>query len=238
MRPLVLRVIRPVVVVCLAGCAAVPVPAPGLAQTQAPVQAFEPPVQRTDEEEADRSSPTVAVPPGALRVVNVAWRDHRAAICAEEPGPAVERARRPIRRTRVWVRDAAGARQLALGPGACDPAWSPEGDRLAVAAPDGLWVLSADLRRTTHLVDLRPVDGSPGGFERRTLSGPRWAPDASALACLVSNDRTTWVEVVDARTGARRFASDPETYEFAWEADSRSLRLGSRVVRLPGPPAD
>lgn len=174
-----------------------------------------------------------AVPPGALRVVKVAWHKGRAAICAEEPGSAVERAGRAILRTRVWVQEGTSTRQVALGPGACDPAWAPDGDRFAVVTPGGLWVLSSDLTRTTHLVDLRRGDESPSGFEHRMLGGPQWAPDASALAFIVSNDRTTWVEVVDARTGTRRYESDPETYEFAWEADSRSLRLGSRVVRLP-----
>ncbi len=176
---------------------------------------------------------TPTVPPGALRVVEVAWHAGRAAICAEEPGGAIVQAGRPVPRTRVWVRDGTITRQVALGPGACDPAWSPDGDRLAVVTPGGLWVLSADLRRTIHLVDLRHVDGPRNRFEHRALSGPRWAPDASALAFVVSNGRTTWVEAVDGRTGASRYVSDPETDEFAWEADSRSLRFGSRVVRLP-----
>ena len=221
MPPTALAAARPVVAAILL----LIVTTPGLAR---PMQ---PPAHRGGLPEGSPRMPTV--PPGALRVVTVAWHKGRAAICAEEPGSLVERAGRPIPRTRVWVRDGTTTRQVALGPGACDPAWAPDGDRLAVVTPDGLWVLSADLRRTTHLVDLRHVDGSPSGFEHRTLGGPRWAPDASALAFIVSNGRTTWVEVVDAHTGVRRYVSDLETYEFAWEADSRSLRFGSRVVRLP-----
>lgn len=219
MRPLVPTAVRPVLAAIL------------LLIATAPTLTVQPPAHRGGHPDGSPRSP--AVPPGALRVVDVAWHKGRAAICAEVPGSAVERAGRPILHTRVWVRDGTTTRQVALGPGACHPAWSPDGDRLAVVAPDGLWVLSSDLRRTTHLVDLRRLDGSPNGFEHRTLSGPRWAPDASALAFIVSNDRTTWVEVVDARTGVRRYQSDLETYAFAWEADSRSLRLGSRVVRLP-----
>ena len=221
MRPLVPFLVRPTVVAILLTIATAPVPT---RQTDPPPQPAGHP---------DRMSRTPAVPPGALRVVGAAWYKGRAAICAEEPGPAVEWAGRAVSRTRVWVRDGTVTRQVALGPGACDPAWSPDGDRLALVTPGGLWVLSADLRRTTHLVDVRRPDGPSGGFEQRMLSRPQWAPDATALAFLAGNGGTTWVEVVDAQTGAHRYVSDPETYEFAWEADSRSLRFGTRVVRLP-----
>ncbi len=221
MRPLVPTAARSVVAALLLLIATAPVPA----------RSVQPPAHRGGL--PDGSPRTPAVPPGALRVVTAAWHKGRVAICAEVPGLAIERAGRSIPPTHVWVRDGSTTRQAALGPGACDPAWSPDGGRLAVVARDGLWVLSADLRRTTHLVDLRHLDGSPNGFEHRTLSGPAWSPDASALAFVVSNDRTTWVEAVDARTGVRRYLSDLETDAFAWEADSRSLRFGSRVVRLP-----
>ena len=221
MRPLVPPLVRPTVAAILLTIAAAPVL----------TQQTEPPTRPAGH--SDRMPRAPAVPPGALRVVGAAWYKGRAAICAEEPGPAVEWAGRAIARTRVWVRDGTATRQVVLGPGACDPAWSPNGDRLAVVTPDGLWVLSADLRRTTHLVDVRRPDGPPGGFEPRLLSRPAWAPDAAALAFLASNGRTTWVEVVDVRTGAHRYVSDPETYEFEWETDSRSLRFGTRVIRLP-----
>ena len=221
MRPLVPFLVRPAVAAILLAIATAP----------APARQAEPPVQPAGR--PDRISRTPALPPGALRVVGAAWYKGRAAICAEEPGAAVEWAGRAIARTRVWVRDGTATRQVALGPGACDPVWSPDGDRLAVVTPSGLWVLSADLRRTTHLVDVRRRDGTVGGDAQRMLSGPAWAPDAAALAFRASNGRTTWVEVVDVQTGAHRYVSDPETYEFAWEADSRSLRVGSRVIRLP-----
>ena len=53
---------------------------------------------------------------------------------------------------------------------------------------------------------------------------------------MVASDGTTaWVAVVDARTGALRFESAPDTHDFAWAPDSRALRLGSRLVRLPAP---
>ncbi|MYH31771.1 MAG: hypothetical protein F4018_15520 [Acidobacteria bacterium] len=221
MHPLVRPLARPAAAAILLAIAVAPA-------VSRPAQ---PPAHRAGSPVGEPGMP--AVPPGALRIVKVAWHKGRAAICAEEPGAAVERAGRSIRRTRVWVRDGTSDGQLGLGPGACDPAWSPDGRRLAVVTPDGLWVLSADLRRTTHLVDVRHTDEPRGAFEHRTLGGPGWAPDASALAFVATNGRTGWVEVVDARTGALRYASDPDIYEFEWGADSRSLRLGTRVVRLP-----
>ena len=173
------------------------------------------------------------LPPGAIRVVRYTWSEDRVAICAEEPGPPIVRGVRLIQPTRVWVTDGVKTRRIATAPGTCDPAWSPAGDWLAVAAPDGLWILSGDLRITLHLVDTRHRDAPASEFDHRTLSQPQWAPDASRLAFLVSNGGTSWVEVIDARTGEALYDSDPETYEFAWGGDSRSLRFGSRVARLP-----
>ena len=178
---------------------------------------------------------TPPVPPGAIRLVNFTWHKDktRVAICAEESGLAIERAARFIPPTRVWVFDGTITRQIATDPGTCDPAWSPDGEWIAVVAPDGLWVLSADLSVTMHLVDTRHTEGPANGFDRRTLSRPLWSPDAAGLAFLVSNGGTSWVEVVDVRTGQLLYTSDPETYDFTWGADSRSLRFGSRVARFP-----
>ena len=173
------------------------------------------------------------VPPGALRLINFTWHQGRVAICAEEPGPPIERGDQLMSRTRVWVRDATATRQIATGAGTCDPAWSRDGDRLAVVAPDGLWVISADLRQTLHLVDTRHSETPANEFDQRKLAGPLWAPNGSAVAVRVSNGETGWVEVFDVRTGETLYSSEPEIYQFLWSADSRSLLFGSRVVRLP-----
>ena len=173
------------------------------------------------------------LPPGAVRLVSHARHGSRVAICAEEPGPPIEQGAALIPRTRVWVHDGDKMRQVGTAPGTCDSAWSPNGEQIAVVAPNGLWVFSADLRETTHLVDTRHSDAPSNEEIHRTLSGPQWAPDASCLAFVVSTGATSWVETVDARTGRIVHTSDPETYEFAWGADSRTILFGSRVVRLP-----
>jgi hypothetical protein len=96
-----------------------------------------------------------------------------------------------------------------------------------------LWKLSGDLRLTSHLVDSRHSEVPADEFDHRVFAAPQWAPDGSAVAVLVSNGVTGWVEVFDARTGMTLYSSEPETYEFTWESDSVSLRFGSRVIRLP-----
>ena len=194
-----------------------------LAQSQDPSNGF-----------SDEDSPgPPPLPPGALRLVNFVWDNGRVAICAEEPGPPVEQATRFFPRTRVWVRDATAMRQIATSAGTCDPAWSPDGQFLAIVAPDGLWKLSGDLQLTSHLVDSRHSEVPANEFDHRVFAAPQWAPDGSAVAVLGSNGTTGWVEVFDARTGGTLYSSEPETYEFTWESDSVSLRFGSRVIRLP-----
>ena len=185
------------------------------------------------EQTATAQEPEPELPPGAVRLVSVARHGDRVAVCAEEPGPAIEHGTREMPRTRVWVNDGVENRQVGTAPGTCDPAWSADGERVAVAAPDGLWVLTADLGVTIHLVDTRHSDAPGDEAAHRILSAPLWAPDGSRLAFKVSNNATSWVEAVDALTGERVYMSEPETYEFSWGDDSTSLRFGSRVGRLP-----
>ena len=178
-------------------------------------------------------SPVPELPPGAVRLVSVDRHGDRYAMCVEEPDLATEQGTRPIQRTRVWVHDGIKTRQVGTAAGTCDPAWSADGQWVAVVAPDGLWVLTPDLRITTHLVDTRHTESPGDEAAHRTLAEPAWAPDGFHLAFKVSSNATSWVEAVDARTGQTVYRSDPETYDFAWGADSTSLRFGSREVRLP-----
>ena len=210
----------PVVLVALAGCV---IAAEAVAQ----------PAGRNVPPSTAQAVPEL--PPGAVRLVSFTHRGDKVALCAEEPGGPIEHGARQIARTRVWIDDGTKVRLVGTEPGSCDPAWSFDGERVAVVAPDGLWVLSADLRLTMHLVDTRHREAPGDERAHRTLSSPAWSPDGRYLAFVVTGGESVWVEAVHAQTGDTAHTSDPETYEFSWASDSRSLRFGSRVERLASP---
>jgi hypothetical protein len=84
-------------------------------------------------------------------------------VCVEE------RTQWPIGRAVVVVISATGGEELDLVEGT-DPAWSPDGEWVYVARPDGIWRVAA-----TGGV-LGRVDGTEGG------SQPAASPDGKALA--------------------------------------------------------
>jgi dipeptidyl aminopeptidase/acylaminoacyl peptidase len=174
------------------------------------------------------------LPPGAARLVNFDRRDGLVALCAETTDPPVTRGARKIRPTQVWFDDGRSVRVVTAAAGACDPVWSPSGERLAFVALDGLWVVARGSDKGQRLVpSSRPEDVPPSEFKDLTFSKPQWSPDGSRVAYLVGNGGTSWVEVVDAETGTAVYKSPPENYEFSWGQNARSLRIGGRLVRIP-----
>jgi hypothetical protein len=59
--------------------------------------------------------------------------------------------------------------------------------------------------------DHREVPGGVLVLAHRMLLSPQWVPDASRLVFFVRLGATSWVEVVDARTGLVIHTSDLET---------------------------
>jgi Tol biopolymer transport system component len=183
---------------------------------------------------AQAPSPAVqakVLPPGAIALVNQDRFGSKVALCAETGEPEVRHGAKRIRGTAVWAGERANLRRIRAGLGACDPAWSPDGRRLAVTAAEGLWVFPANSADGMLRVESRLPQGSTE-FNYRAFSSPRWSPDGVLVALVVTNGGTAWVEVFDANSGRLFYTSPPENYTFSWTS-ARELKLGDLEIHLP-----
>ncbi len=154
------------------------------------------------------------------------------ALCVETGGEGVQKGPRRIPPTEVWAGEGTSLRKLNAGLGACDPAWSPDGRRLALIAAAGLWVFPANSSQGSLRVEARLPMGEPTEFTYRAFSHPEWSPDGALLALLVTNGGTSWVEVFEASTGRLFYTSPPQTYTFSW-GRGRDLKAGTLEIHLP-----
>ena len=172
-----------------------------------------------------------ALPPGAVALVNQDRFGSRVALCAETGEPEVRQGAKRVRGTGVWAGERTNLRRIHAGLGACDPAWSPDGRRLAVTAADGLWVFPANSADGMLRVESRLPQGATE-FNYRAFSGPQWSPDGTLVAVVVTNGGTAWVEVFDANSGRLFYTSPPENYTFSWSS-ARDLKLEKLEIHLP-----
>jgi hypothetical protein len=172
-------------------------------------------------------------PPGTDKVINYDRHGTVVAACAQKSG-ASPADNQGTPSTEVWITDGRDVWKLSTALGSCDPAWSPDGARLAVAAPDGIWILSGqNQKQGERFTDVRLASDPESTL--LVFSRPRWSPDGRLLAAIVRNGTATWVEVMDVASGRRVFKSQPGASDVAWGNDSSSLKIGGRVVPLPEP---
>ena len=173
-----------------------------------------------------------ALPAGAVSLINQDRFGARVALCADTGQPDIRQGAKTIRSTAVWAGEPSHLHKVEAGPGACDPAWSPDGRRLAVTAAEGLWVFPADSAVGRLRVESKIPLGVSTEFSYRLFSQPRWSPDGALVAVLVTNGGTSWVEVFEIGSGRLFYTSPPENRSFIWNG-ARELKLGNTEIHLP-----
>ena len=195
------------------------------AAPQVPARPASPPVQPADPPK---------LPPFAGTLVNFDRVGEFAAACALDLGGGeTKRGARAVPNTHVWVFHREIIRELGASPGACDPVWSPDGSRLAVVTPNGLWTYTPTLEEPRQLAEASLPDPPKNAHDYTAFSAPRWSPDGTRLAYKVTNGEATWVEVVDVASTRRLLRTEPGVKEMAWAADSSSVKIDGRDVALP-----
>ena len=105
-----------------------------------------------------------------------------------------------------------------LGVGPTDPAASPDGRTLAVAARGWLWLLDLQTGEARRLTRGGPMD-----------SRPAWSPDGRTIAFVRDNTRDTSIVQVDVATAAEKVLVDTPAIDLdpAYSRDGRQLFYSS-----------
>lgn len=124
---------------------------------------------------------------------------------------------------RVIVANADGSNRMDLGPGS-DPAWSPDGTKIAFALSPDIWVMNADGSGR------RPLTDDPAPTHR--VSSPTWSPDGTRIAFNVDGTR---IFVVAAGGGIASLLVDPPPVTvgaLAWSPLGDRIAFGTNDIWL------
>jgi gamma-glutamyltranspeptidase len=139
-----------------------------------------------------------------------------------------------------------GRAQTAIG--VQEPAWSPDGKRIAVSYLDRIWTLTADGKQpraiTQDVKGSRPQDLETSGLQHPIEREPSWSPDGTRIAFAAERGDGFDIFVVTLKNGVA--ASAPvavTTMEGderwpSWTADGRLVFAHRPGVADPGSPWD
>jgi TolB protein len=105
-----------------------------------------------------------------------------------------------------------------LGAGPSDPAPSPDGRTIAIAARGWLWLMDAQSREARRLTRGAGVD-----------SRPAWSPDGKQIAFVRDDSKDTSIVLMDVQSGRERTLVDSQAMDLdpAFAADGRSVFYSS-----------
>jgi len=139
----------------------------------------------------------------------------------------------------IWLMKSDGSNPVQvtyLTDGACQPAWSPDGQKLVIVSPcrtrqdiykgSGLFIINADGGGLTPLFMI------PGGdFE------PAWSPDSSQIVFTSIRDGILHIYIYDLNSGKEKILSSPSSSDrhASWSPDGETIvfestRLGTAQV--------
>jgi Tol biopolymer transport system component len=111
-----------------------------------------------------------------------------------------------------------------------DPAWSPDGRRIAFARKHRIFVMNADGSGETQLIT------------RGSGDGPAWSPDGQRIAFHGQPEAEVKLDIftmnADGTNPTRLTSADGENYRPAWAPDGRSLAFACSKIIALGLPSD